>query len=381
MEVRFEDHGGFQRAAALAAVGGGALAAVAPQLAAVPAAVAGSAFALAFASGLTADARRRRLGAAIACAVAAGAWLIAPNDWLLPAAGALLGLAFALARDDEAAQSGGAHPSRWVVALSALLGAGTVLLASAALVPLMGALASAVPGWVASGASGAAFGLWASLAAAPLHVAVGGDEVESRLASLRASLGPDLRPLAERAAAARRGATDELPGGARADLRTLLDSLALAALDLAARAADLGRSAPAALEEDLQRRCAQLTQSAASAADPAAQKSYLRAADALQGQLDHFRRVRLARERALARLHEDVANLERARFSLTLLRGADAVRGAVELDLLSDRLQQGAMVFEAEEQLSSDPCPTSGIPIATSDSAPSAGSRSTISSR
>src|SRR5260370_408880 len=184
MEVRFEDHGGFQRAAALAAVGGGALAAVAPQLAAVAAAGTGSR--------VRPGVRRRADGGG------------------------------------PRAQAGGGR------------------------------------------------------AAARLHVAVGGDEVESRLASLRASLGPDLRPLAERAAAARRGATDELPGGARADLRTLLDSLALAALDFAARAADLGRSAPAALEEDLQRRCAQLTQSAASAADPAAQKSYLRAADALQ---------------------------------------------------------------------------------------------------
>src|SRR5205085_12504222 len=191
----------------------------------------------------------------------------------------------------------------------------------------------------------------------------------------------ELRPLAERAAAARRDATLELPAGAGADLRVLLDSLAVAALELAARAADLGRSAPSSLEEELQRRCAQLAESAARSQDSAAQASYLRAADALGAQLDHLRRVRGARERTVARLHEDVANLERARFSLTLLPGADAVRGAVELDLLHDRLQQGAMVFEAEEEVGSQPCPTPGIQSSTSASEPSASSRSAISSR
>ena len=64
----------------------------------------------------------------------------------------------------------------------------------------------------------------------------------ARLTALRPSLGPDVRALAERAVAARRGAADELPPGARGDLRGLLDSLALAALDVAER---VGHEAPA----------------------------------------------------------------------------------------------------------------------------------------
>src|SRR5206468_1741765 len=124
-------------------------------------------------------------------------------------------------------------------------------------------LSSALPGWIATGMSGAAFGLWASFASAPLHVVTGVDKVEARLAQLRATLGADVRALAERAAAARRGATDDLPAGTRGDLRELLDRLALAALDLAARAADLGRSAPQAMQDELQRRCEQLARSAA----------------------------------------------------------------------------------------------------------------------
>ena len=342
MDVRFEDHPQFQRAAALAALGGGALAAVAPHLALAPAAVVGSAVAVALAPGIVQEARNRRVAAAVACALAAGASLLEPKaSWLLPLCGAMLGVLFAIARRDSARANGVKGPSGMTIALAAALGAGAVMLASLALSPLATALAALLPGWIATGASGAA-----GLAAVPLHVTVGGDAVEARLAALRASLGPDLRALAERAVAARRGAADELPAGARFELRGLLDSLALAALDVAERTASLTRAASPAVEENLTTRSAQLSKSAAETEDPAARQSYQRAADALEGQLDHFRRVRRARERALARLHEDVANLERARFSLTLLRGPDC---AAELDLLHERLQHGAIAFEELE--------------------------------
>jgi hypothetical protein len=122
----------------------------------------------------------------------------------------------------------------------------------------------------------------------------------------------------------------------------------VAAIDLAARAAELGRAAPSSLETELKTRAAQLAANAQSAEDEPARKSYQRAAEALEGQLEHLRRVRRARERALARLHEEVANLERARFSLTLLHGAD---NAVELDLLHDRLQHSAVAAESQEEL------------------------------
>ncbi len=360
MDVRFVDHSHFQRAAGFAALGAAVLAVVAPQSALVPAAVAGSGFAVSLAPRLAGAARKRRIVAAVACALLCAAILCAAildarAAWPLPLSGALLGLLFAVARRDSARAAGWAVPSTAAVALAAALVAGAVLLASIASAPLASALAAILPGWIASGASGAAFGLWAGFAAAPLHVEIGGDAVEARLSALRASLPAEVRGLAERAAEARRGAAEELPAGARGDLRGLLDALALAALDVAERTASLSRSAAPPLEDDLQRRFAQLTKSAEGAEDPAARSSYQRAAEALEGQLEHFRRVRRARERALARLHEDVANLERARFSLTLLRGAGAERGATELTLLHDRLQHGALAFEAEDELAAPP--------------------------
>ncbi|HMC34229.1 MAG TPA: hypothetical protein VKH65_07475, partial [Myxococcales bacterium] len=77
-------------------------------------------------------------------------------------------------------------------------------------------------------------------------------------------------------------------------------------------------------------------------------QSYLRAADALSSQLEHLQRVRRVRERALARLHEEVANLERAGFALTLL---DAPGSAAELQLLHERLRHGATVLEETGEL------------------------------
>ena len=147
MDVRFEDHPQFQRAAALAALGGGALAAVAPHLALAPAAVVGSAVAVALAPGIVQEARNRRVAAAVACALAAGASLLEPKaSWLLPLCGAMLGVLFAIARRDSARANGVKGPSGMTIALAAALGAGAVMLASLALSPLATALAGLLPG-------------------------------------------------------------------------------------------------------------------------------------------------------------------------------------------------------------------------------------------
>jgi hypothetical protein len=341
MVVRFEDHSGFQRACGLLALGGGAMAAVLPWTA--PAAAVGAALALGVGPRFAADSRRRWIALVAACALVAVEAALAPTPWLSLAQGGLLALLLAVVRADRARQSGTRPPMPVAVALAIALGAVASLLATSLLPALAEALARAAPAVAGRALWGALLGLWVGLSAAPLHVELGGEPVEARLLSLRASLGAELRPLAERAVAAWRGARVELPEGARADLRASLDALAMAALDLSARCADLARAASPAVEDELERRCSALAGCAEAAHDEAARQSYLRAAEALAGQLEHLRRVLRARERALARLHEEVANLERARFSLTLLRGAEH---AAELDLLQQRLEQGTLVFE-----------------------------------
>jgi len=337
MDVRFEDHGSFQRCAAFCAAGGAALGATGS----LPLAAAGSALAL-----LLASSRGRRIAAACAGAAVALAWAAAPLPGAAAVAGAMLGLLFAIDRGDAAQEKGIAPPSALAVALAAGAGAAAVGAASALLPALSAALGVAVPRLIADAASGGALGLWAALAAAPLHVRVGGDPIEARLEAIRFSLDPELRALAGRAVAARRDALRELPAGVPAELPASIDALAAAALELAERAAGLSRAASPQAEEELQRRSAALVRSAEAAEDSAAGRSYARAAEALGAQLDHLRRVRCARERVLARLHEHVANLERTRFSLTLLQDADF---EAELLCLQEKLREGAAAFEEAE--------------------------------
>jgi hypothetical protein len=311
MQARFEDHAGFQRTVVLC-VAGCALAAPV----AVEAGAAGALLLLSLWPGR--EVRRRRLLAAAGAGLVA-AWFFFGGWWPLPALGALTGLSFALGRREA---RDGLLPRRSAVLVAVAL---TASAASAA--PLAAVLAPLLP----KIAAGAAYGLWLGLAAAPLHLWLGDDPVEARLSALCGSLSPELRSLAERAAAARRGALDLLPRGARAEVRRAFDSLALAAVVSAEQAADLSRAASPGLENDLQRRAAALAASGAGSDDAATRQSYERAAEALQGQLEHLRRLRRTRDRAVARLHEEVATLERARFSLTVV---DDPSSTAALDLL-----------------------------------------------
>ena len=356
MEVRFEEQASFETCAASCAIGGAVLGATGS----LPAAAVGSAVGLLFLRW-----RGRRIAAACACAAVALAWAaLAPllDDAGQAAAlpwpsaalvtGAMLGLLLAIDRLDLAKETGTAPPSGWAVALSAGAGAAAVGLASTLLPALSAALSAALPRFLAGAATGGSLGLWVGVCAVPLHLKVGSDAVEARLAAIRFSLGPDLRALAERAVAARRGALQDLPDEVPPELPASIDALAAAALELASRAAALTRAVSPQAEEELRKRSAALSQSAGAAGDPAAKQSYQRAAAALQSQLDHQQRVRVARERLLARLHEDVANLERTRFSLTLVRGPDF---EAELTLLQERLRDGAAAFEEAEEPRPDP--------------------------
>src|SRR5207248_2561572 len=87
-------------------------------------------------------------------------------------------------------------------------------------------------------------------------------------------------------------------GGVRSgDLRGLLDRLALAALDLARRGAELSRAAAPSLEQELTSRSAELGRASEEAADAVARASFLRACAAVEAQLVHCRTARAARER------------------------------------------------------------------------------------
>jgi len=352
--LTFEDHELFHRSAVRALAGAAAMGALAAGLGfrgPAPAAAAIAAGALAAVIAL----RRTPLvlaGVALLAAIAADG-IASARTPLLAAFGAVFALGLADLRTLRAREEGRPPPSIWAVVASAALVAGAAAILPWALRGLGLALSPGLPramAWLLCGALG---GLWLAVASAPLHLGIVIDRVEERLASVRALPLGELRALVDRIAASRRAALATLRGPAGAALRSELDGLTIAALDLARRGAELLRAAPPAVEQELARRAAEL-EAAAASDDAVAQASYRRAAESVRAQLEHVRRVRLGRERIAARLHEEAAQLERARFSLVLLAGADAERSAAEIDLLSGRLRQSATAFEAEAEASRD---------------------------
>src|SRR5207248_7971240 len=197
-------------------------------------------------------------------ALVALCWQFAPLAASPAACGAMLGLLLTVVRHDVAAERGAAPLSLFAVAIAAGLCACAVMTGAATLPHLAAALGTVAPTWAAGAFCGSALGLWTALAAAPLHVRLGGDAIEERFASLRLSLAPELRVLAERAVIARRNAARAIPEGAGADVRAPIDSLTAAALDLAARAAEVSRASAPEAEEHLRQRVSDLAQRAES---------------------------------------------------------------------------------------------------------------------
>jgi hypothetical protein len=274
---------------------------------------------------------------------------------ILSAAGAL---GLGLDRRRRGALAGEPVSSRWRLVACLLLGWLFGLFAARTLPPLVAltaqllgsvqplaslpALLRLAAAWAVGGAIGA---LWSACATVALHLVRRESEVARRLGGLRLQLGPELRPLAERVGAAHAGAVVELgrrgPQGAL-PLRATLDQLAFASLELAERAAGQARVAAPALEDQALRRAAELRQLAERASDAGARSSLERAATAQEQVALRHRSLLAGRERLVARLHEEAAELERAAQSLALLAGAADARVAEEIDLLDERLRAGA---------------------------------------
>jgi hypothetical protein len=346
--LTFEDTAGFDGAAAASSVSLGALGFAVGALA-------GNAL-----FGAAGTPGAGPLAGGLSAAAAQLAERVAPWAGLACAAGAA---AIGQRRRARAAEAGEPAPSRaWLLAPAMLAAIGGLFAARAlpalasllvdllGAAPIAGLLPLALRAALSCAACGAALGLWLAACAVPLHLARRTSAVDRRLGELRFLLGPELRPIAERAAQAHRGALAELRGRGAAGalpIRTTLDQHALVSLDLAARVAELARAAPPAWQEQALRRRDDLVRLAGSAQDPLARASFERAAAAQEQLASRSRELAAGRERLLARLHEEVAELERARAALALLAGAAAEQAAAGIDLLDERLRAGAATAEA----------------------------------
>lgn len=300
--IRFIDHGRFHRIAYRVAVAGGlsALAAhvvslLAPRLGGLAgplplAAVAGAAV---FCAIPDEEARRERPDLSLvilAAAVAAAALVAVRRGDVGPVVGAAMfagALGLALAR-------GLAGPRLWgaaAVGSLAILGAPPVVAALAAHVP--------GPSWLGAIAAGLGAGAVVLLASLPRHLEVARRAGPAALGRGTSGRGQDggaeLRQLVARARAA----------GGQDRLRPLAEQLE----ELDRRAATL----PA--REVLVERSADLARRAEATGDELARAEYQRAQVAVDQQLGEIDVIAAGRERVLARIHRELADMERQKSS------------------------------------------------------------------
>ena len=201
-------------------------------------------------------------------------------------------------------------------------------------------LAGWLPAPLTSGLAGAAAGLFFGLASAPKHLAPPLDPIEKALRAGLSAKDPEIRAILERTLSIHRALTAELQhrdqvaarssaGEDDATLRLLEErsgQAVMRVLDIAEQCrrvdADLATTPVAHLDE----RIGELQAKVSTARDPAAQQTYRDALASLQAQKDAVDRIALGRERIVARLHANVAILEKLRFSLIHLRNAQAER-------------------------------------------------------
>jgi hypothetical protein len=185
----------------------------------------------------------------------------------------------------------------WIAAAG---GAAAVLAGRFVMTSLAGAAFG--PAWLVAGASGAAFGLVALLGTLPRHL----------------SLADSTRE---------RGEAAEILARARAAqaeprVRALLDQLAALDRD----------NAQAPSRDVLEARLTDLERRAQATSDPIARREYEQAREAVAEQLREVEGIGHGRERVLARLHHELAEVERARLSASSAEADVVSRAIVETD-------------------------------------------------
>jgi hypothetical protein len=346
MTLRIRDHAGLQAAAGRAAIGSSAYllgTALLGTSILSPVGLAGGVLVLGLAVVPPRSLRSLATAGALAAA-AAGAALIRPGSlWGLSAAAALLGMMYAR-------ESRPGWRSRLLAALS---GGAAAALGVAVLYRLQqGEIFADLSLGVERLGAGAVLGLFAGLGAIGREVQwlpakiEQGQEVKAALlpeasGELGTLLGRANQAFTEARAAL--GSRDGEVAHAAADLMSKIERFARRWQDLDA---ELARTDPAALAE----RLAGIRARATATQDEVARAEYASAEAALTKQVEYLGGIERGRERALARLHHQVAVLERLRFAALHRRAVAANQAGEELQPLVEELVAAGRDLDCEAE-------------------------------
>jgi hypothetical protein len=207
--------------------------------------------------------------------------------------------------------------------------------------PILGSLVSP---WVAAGVAGAAAGLFFGLGAAPKHLARPMDPVEQKYLEALNQRDGEIYEILHRALTIHCAVKTDLEG--RIDEETVkglgnrVSEMMLRILHIAEQCRKIEIDLSAAPAYELEERIAQLEKKAEAATDVHAKRTYENAVSSLDEQRRALATIGRGRERVIAKLHANVALLEKVRFSLLHLRSADAERVGGESGPVAEALEE-----------------------------------------
>jgi len=324
MDIRFDDHASFHRAAAGMTLGG-ALLGLAFHPITPMAPIIGGLGGIAAGAAIGYGKPMWRLGAA---AAASAAILALPAGWpALAAAAGVMALAVSI---------GGLRGWRGLFAMA--LGAMTTLVAVWTAFRIGHAEQTLTwSRWTVDAASAGAMGMVGILTMLPRHLSISIDPVLAAMRRVPTGVTGEVRGLCDRSTAIWRNAKDKLaaddPG-----LSLVRDGV-LKTIEVASKSASL--DIDAAGDAELAKRITELDARIAAATDPEVRSQYQSARGALDDQRRYRDHIKQNRERLIARMHNHVAALEKFQIAAS---GLKAVRAAAE----------GAPAIKQLDELSAD---------------------------
>ena len=196
---------------------------------------------------------------------------------------------------------------------------------------------------LAASSAGAVVGLFVGLSSVAAHLALSSDPVEARCEELLPQLSGDFHTLAQRALTTYRQCGQSLAQlprePAREELARTLSRMTQEAVELASEWAGVEAQLEERAQTELRAERDELLKAAQASTDVVARRQLESAAASLGEEVERLGELKLRRERILARLRAQVAQLDRARVALLSLRSGHAQLKAAELSALARRFR------------------------------------------
>jgi hypothetical protein len=213
----------------------------------------------------------------------------------------------------------------------------------------------ATPVLLSASGVGAVVGLFVGLSSVAAHLALASDPVEARCEELLPRLSGDFHTLAQRALTIYRQCGQSLAllprEPAREELARTLSRMTRDAVELASEWAGVEAQLEERAQTELQTEREELLRAAKASTDAVARRQLESAAESLSEEVERLGELKQRRERILARIRAQVAQLDRARVALLSLRSGHAQMKAAELSALTRRFRALSSVQIEEGQV------------------------------